>query len=136
MDARLKARLKTTGANKPVDLERLRISESEGLLQHLVSVRGRLYRALDTAEEIGNPTDVARVSQPLHKNLELTAKLLGDLRTGSTINHLTLITAPEYHHLRTGLVQCLRPFPEAREAVLDLLQSLERVERPALEHSA
>jgi hypothetical protein len=135
MDAELKARLKTTGADKPVDLDRLRISESEGLLQHLVSVRGRLYRALDAAEAIGNPADVARIAQPLHKNLELTAKLLGDLKTGTTVNNLTLIAAPEYHQLRTGLVQCLRSYPEAREAVLELLQRIEQIERPALEHS-
>lgn len=134
MDAELKARLKTSGQDQPVDLERLRITESEGLLQHLVAVRGRLYRALDNAEVIGIPADVAKVAGPLHKNLELTGKLLGDLKTGSTTNNV-LILSPQYHELRTGLVQALSPFPEARVAVVALLQRLEHVERPALEHT-
>jgi hypothetical protein len=133
MDAALKARLMTTGTDSPVDLEQLRITESEGLLQHLVALRGREYAMLDKCEKLGHVGDFSRIDARLHKNLELTAKLLGDLQTGTTINHNTLILSPEYHQLRTGLIQALKHYPEAREAVALVLQDLERVERPALE---
>lgn len=130
MAAKLKARLMATGADDPVDLDRLRISESEGLLQHLVAVRGRLYRALDTAEGL-SPGDVARVAAPLHKNLELTGKLLGDLRTGGTqITNNTLVLTAEYHQLRVGIVAALKPYPQAREAVANVLQRLETIKPP------
>ena len=134
MSPELRARLKATGANEPVDLDKLRITESEGLLQHLIAVRGRLYRALDDAETVGSPVDVARVAGPLHKNLELTAKLLGDLKVGGTVIQNNLFLNSEYHELRTGLVQCLKGHPQARIEVTRLLQGLELKQTQVLEH--
>ena len=45
----LTAVLRTRGRMTPTDLENLRQAESEGVLQHLVAVRGRLYGLMDAA---------------------------------------------------------------------------------------
>lgn len=131
MSKELKARLKAAAFDPEVDLDAIRIEESESLLSHLRAIRARLYRGIDNAETFGNLSDLAKMSGQIHKNIELTGKLVGDLRTG-TVNNM-LILAPEYHQLRTGLVLALKPYPKARLAVTQLLQTLE-ADTTAIEH--
>jgi hypothetical protein len=56
--------------------------------------------------------------------LELTAKLVGDLGSGSTTINNVLVM-PEYVEMRVALVQALAPFPDAKIAVAQVLHSLE-----------
>lgn len=134
MSPQLTAQLMQRGRLSEVDLEQLRITESEGILHHLVATRGRLYKAMDAADELGNHMDAARISGVLLKNLELTAKLLGDLQTGSS--QVNILVLPEYHGLRVAIMQALKMFPEARAAVAQALQNYESPDVPALEGSA
>ncbi|MFL6587205.1 MAG: hypothetical protein ACJ8GV_10030 [Luteimonas sp.] len=131
MSVQLKAQLMTRGRLTEIDLDQLRETESEGLLHHLVASRGRLYRAMDEADEQGKNLEVARITGVLLKNLELTAKLLGDLHGGSS--QVNILVLPEYHGLRTAIMQALRPFPAARAAVAHALQSYETPQIPAID---
>lgn len=107
-----------------LDLDKLRGTESQSLLAHLVSIRWRLFGALDVAESGGDGNMLARIAGQLHHNLELTGKLLGDLGVGSTtINNVLLV--PAYVNMRVELVRALAPFPQAREAVAAVLHRLE-----------
>lgn len=133
MTPELMKRLKASAFDPEADLDEIRIEESESLLSHLRAVRARLYRGIDNAEEFGNLADLAKMSGQIHKNIELTGKLVGDLRTGTVINNNTLVLTSEYHKLRTGLVLALKPYPKARAAVSRFLQSLE-AEQPVIEH--
>ena len=133
MTSALKARLKATGVDDPADLDQIRIEESEGLLHHLKAVRARLYRVIVSAESFGNLSDVSKMAGLIHRNFELTGKLVGDLKTGTTIQN-TLILTGEYHKLRTGLVQALKPYPKARLAVAQFLQTLEEEQTLIIEH--
>src|SRR5262249_42733501 len=89
------------------DLEALKRTESEDLLQHVIHERARLQRLADVAELVGNLQDSTRASRASLEAIELTAKLLGDLRLGSTttINHFTL--SPDWHKLRSVIVRSL-----------------------------
>ena len=107
-----------------VDLDKLKETESQSLLAHLVSLRHRLFAALDTAEEYQDGGMLTRVSSQLHANLELTARLLGDLGVGSTTN-VNVLVLPAYVEMRVAVVQALAPFPEARQAVAAALHQLE-----------
>jgi hypothetical protein len=107
-----------------VDLERLRTDESASLLSNLVALRHRLFAGLDAAEEAGDANMVARVSNQLHRNFELVAKLLGDLNVGTTINNNVLIL-PAYIELRVQVTRALSAYPEARQAVAAVLHQLE-----------
>lgn len=133
MPPQLLAALKTRGRATEIDLDHLRVTESEGLLQHLVALRGRFYRLLDSAEELGDFSAAARTGGQLLKNLELTAKLLGDLQTGSQQVTQNILVLPEYHGLRTAIVQALSSHPEARSKVIAALQHFEA---PAIEGEA
>jgi len=67
---------------------------------------------------------ISRVAGQLHRNLEITGKLLGDLSVGSTMITNILIQ-PAYVEMRVELVRALAPFPEARQAVAIVLHAIE-----------
>ncbi len=134
MSDALKARLFLRPKETDIDLEQLRITESEGLLQNLVAQRGRLYALADKAGELGDISGETKVHGQLSRNLELTGKLLGDLNTGTHNVTNNILVAPQYHEMRTALIQALKPFPEARKAVTAALQRMEAIEPPAIEH--
>jgi hypothetical protein len=112
------------GPDLNIDLDKLRETESQSLLANLIAIRRRLFAAFDLGEEYGDVGMVARVASQLHSNLELTGKLLGDLGTGSTTFNSVLIM-PQYVEMRIGLVNALRPFPEAARAVASVLHTIE-----------
>jgi hypothetical protein len=128
MPPQLSAALAATGFPTCVDLEALRKAESEGLLQTLVAQRGRLYRLLDAAEEVGDLKAAAAVHGRIDANVNSVARLLGEITTHSQTTVNNLLVAPEYVLLRSALVQALRPYPDARKAAAKVLRNLEGAE--------
>ena len=94
-------------------------AESDRLL---VALRLRLFGALDAAEENGDGHMLSRISGQLHHNLEITGKLVGSLASGAT--SVTNVFRPTFH-LRVELVRALAAFPDARQAVAQVLHRLE-----------
>ena len=119
----LRARL-IAGPDLAIDLDRLRETESQSLLVHLVSLRHRLFATLDVAEELGDGRMLSTRSSQLHKNLEITGRLLGDLAVGHS-SVTNILISPQYVELRHALVAALAAFPEARQAVAAVLYRLE-----------
>lgn len=113
------------GPDLEIDLNKLRETESQSLLANLIAIRRRLFASLDTAEECGDGNMISRVAGQLHRNLEITGKLVGDLAMGgTTINNVLIL--PAYVEMRVELVRALAPFPDARQAVAAVLHTLER----------
>ena len=123
MPAQLRAKL-IAGPDLDIDLERLRETESQSLLVHLVSLRHRLFATLDLMEENGDAHGLATLSSQLHRNLEITGRLLGDLMVGNS-SVTNILVSPAYVELRHALVGALASFPEARVAVAAVLHRLE-----------
>jgi hypothetical protein len=123
MPAQLKAAL-LAGPDLGIDLDKLRETESQSLLANLIAIRRRLFASLDTAEECGDGNMISRVAGQLHRNLEITGKLVGDLANGSTTINNVLVM-PAYVEMRVELVNALRPFPEAARAVASVLHMIE-----------
>jgi hypothetical protein len=65
---------------------------------------------------------VLKTADRLQSNLELLAKLLGELDDRPQIN---LLVAPEWHKVRAALLDALLLFPDARTAVVTRLKGLE-----------
>jgi hypothetical protein len=130
----LRAKL-LAGPETDIDLDRLRETESQSLLANLVSLRHRLFATLDTAEEAGDGNMVSRLAGQLHRNLEITGKLLGDLGVESTTINNVLIM-PQYVELRCELVRALAPYHEARQAVAAALHQIESKAAKAIEADA
>jgi hypothetical protein len=124
LPAQLRAKLVAGPDLDGIDLPRLRETESQSLLLHLVNLRHRLFAALDAMEEFGDAGGLTSVSAQLHRNLEITGKLLGDLAVGSS--HVTnILVSPAYVEARGAIVGALRGFPEAARAVAAALHGLE-----------
>lgn len=133
VEASLMATARPTG----VDLEALRESESESLLQNVVYQRARLFTLLDEAEELGDVRAAAQVHGRITSNAEFTARLLGEINQVTQNVTNNILISDEYLRLRSALIQALRPYPEARQAVARVLQEREAVEAPerVLEHA-
>ena len=113
-----------------IDLDALTKSESEGLLQNLVAARADLWHIAKLAQDQDDLHVAVNAHGRLTKNLELTAKLCGELRVGSQTTINTLIVSPEYMQVRSTLLQALKPYPEAARAVSEALQQIETAEDP------
>lgn len=133
MTPELQASLITRGRMNPTDLENLRLVESEGSLQHLVTVRGRLYRLMDYAESIGDYKGAATIGARIVDICESISKLLGDIKTGTVNVHNTLVLSPEFHGFRVSIMAALRQFPEARDAVAMAMERYRTPELPSAE---
>jgi hypothetical protein len=140
-----KDKLRVGASDLKVDLDTLKRAESESLLQNLIAERARLQRIADLCEGVGNFQDATRASTAVVRVLELVAKYLGELKTGSTSVTQNFLLAPDWVNLRRAIATALRPFPEAQRAVLEAVRAHESsagveinahhaVERPALEH--
>ncbi len=108
-----------------LDIERLRRDESESLLQTLVHHRARLWALVDEAENIGD----LRAASSLHGRVidlwELEAKFLNELTDGDITITQNILVLPGYIQARTVILQALRPFPEAAQAVSGALREIE-----------
>ena len=114
-------------AQKPteVDLEALQASESEGLLAQLVAQRARLQTYAEQALELGDTKAAVAVERGVIANLELVAKLLGQLVTRHEVRSTSILVSHDYLQLRSVLVKALQPFPDAARAVGAALHRLE-----------
>jgi hypothetical protein len=84
---------------KEAHLDQLRIDESEGILGNLAHQRARLLVCQDESMEAGAFIDVNRISNTIHKNIELTGKYLG-LFAQHHVSSQVNITPEDYLRLR------------------------------------
>ena len=111
---------------REIDLEQLRVSESEGLLSQLVTQRARLQSTSELAAEMGDVRGAVQAESAITKNLALVGQLLGQLVTRHEVRSTSLLVSPDYLRLRQVLMTALEPFPEARQAVGRALLALEK----------
>ena len=119
----------------PVDRQRLasRVAEeSESILDHYKAVRSGLYDLYSAALEAGDRVTGAMVAGRLHENLAAIAKVTGAIASSPLVQHNTVnyfASDPKFAEFQSLLIAVLRPFPQARAAVID---AFERLESPAL----
>jgi hypothetical protein len=119
----------------PQALEEAAKDASVSLVDHYKIIRGRLYRIFDGATEAGDRYAVALLAGKLHENLRDSARLSGQLTSAAahvigTQNNL-IIGDASYLKAVTAIVAALRPFADARAAVLAVLKQIEHQPEPA-----
>ena len=100
------------------------------MLSRLVRQRVSLLALIEKMGET-DPRGAVQGHKALLFNLEVEGKLLGEIGrvAPATINQ-NLIVSADYLKLRQLLLSALRPFPQARAAVLAALRSVESVSDP------
>jgi len=107
------------------DLEKLRIDESEGLLQNIATQRARLLLMQDSAMEAGDHSIATLISGRILQTVELAGKYLGEFAQHQIRTTVSVLIQPEYLEMRSALVSALAPYPEARRAVTAALHATE-----------
>jgi len=121
------------GTSRLEDLKVKAEDEAASILDNLRYVRAVLYRGLDAAVETGDKYGIALLSDKIMACLRDTGRITGEiakLSGGITVNN-NLFISPEWRDAAQAIVAALRPFPEARLAVVGALRTLEDG-RPAL----
>ena len=99
----------------------LRDATADDLLAQVRSLQGRALAILDRAEKAGDLRTALGAIREARGNLELLAKLLGELNDAPQVN---ILVNPEWVSVRGVLLGALGPYPDARAAVAGALASL------------
>jgi hypothetical protein len=94
------------------------IAEADSLLDQVRDLQSRAYAILNRAEKTGELRTALSAIREARGNLELLAKLLGELDERPVVN---LNLSPEWLELRTVIVGALGAHPEALRAVVGAL---------------
>jgi hypothetical protein len=93
--------------------------EADNLLDQVGDLQRRALAILDKAEEVGELRTALSAIREARGNLELLAKLLGELDERPVVN---VLLSPEWLELRAVIVGALEPHPEALRAVVGALE--------------
>jgi len=94
------------------------VAEADDLLGQVQDLQARTLAILEAAEGSNQHRTALSAIREARSNLELLAKLLGELDERPVVN---LNVSPEWLELRAVIVGALEPHPEARGAVLRAL---------------
>lgn len=117
----------------PTELDALREREGRGLLAGLADQRARLRSIGDTAASGGDFKSAIAAEARITAIFELIGKLCGELINRSEVRNVSLLVSPDYHRLRTVLLETLRAHPAAMR---DVAAALARMENEALSEPA
>jgi len=98
------------------------VAQADTLLEQVRDLQERALDILDKAEEAGELRTALGAIREARGNLELLAKLLGELDERPTVN---VLLSPEWLELRAVIVTALEPYAQARESVLRALDGAE-----------
>lgn len=99
--------------------EAAELAEADSLLRQVKGLQAKTLQTLLDAEKKGDHRTVLMAVREARGNLELLAKLLGELQQEGTIN---LVVAPEWVRLRGVIVLALAQYPDAQAALVAALE--------------
>lgn len=112
-------------------------AQAKRIAEHAVAVEAKQERhAIDTVQQLrainvaclevlrearasGKSMMLLQAVDRIARQIELQAKLLGQIQDGATVNVAVL---PEWHGIRQVVLQALGPYPQARLAVAEALK--------------
>lgn len=124
--ARLKRAFESRETRQAVELVQHRaeerakdIGQAIDVVRQLQAINSACLEVLQKARTDGKHALSLQAVDRIHKQIELQAKLLGDLQdSGPQVN---VLIAPEWHEVRVVVLRALERFPEARTAVAEVL---------------
>jgi hypothetical protein len=97
------------------------VAVADDLLDQVRDIQARTLAILEAAEETRQHRTALSAIREARSNLELLAKLLGELDDRPVVN---LLVSAEWLELRAVIVGALEPHPDARGAVLRAIEGV------------
>ena len=97
---------------------------ADDLLDRVESIYNKAWELVNRAEEKGSFQPAVSALKECRSCLELIGKLVGELKTGSTVN---IHYNPQWVELRGTIFSALEEFPEARLKLAEKLSEVEEV---------
>ena len=88
----------------------------------LKAINGAALSVLKEARETRDGDLALKAIDRIQRQIELQAKLIGELSDGNTVN---VVVSADWIEIRSAILVALQPFPEARHAVAGSLQVIE-----------
>jgi hypothetical protein len=98
------------------------VRQAIDVLGQLKAINGATLQVLSDARKVGDGDLALKAVDRVQRQIELQAKLLGELDERPTVN---VLVAPEWLLVRSTLLDVLQGYPEARQAVAARLVTLE-----------
>jgi transposase-like protein len=86
----------------------------------LRAINAACLEVLKQARQDGKPGVLLRAVDRIARQIELQARILGEIQEGPTVNVAVL---PEWRGIRQRLLEALRPYPQACRAVVEALKA-------------
>lgn len=93
---------------------------ADQLLARVEAIHEKAWDLVSKAEAKGSFQPAVGALKEARSCLELIGKLLGELKTGTTVN---IMYNPEFIQVRHVITEALQPYPEARQAVVKALET-------------
>lgn len=95
------------------------LGQAIDVVRQLKAINAACLEILQRSRADGKHSVSLRAVDRIQKQIELQAKLLGELQEqGPQVN---VLVAPEWHEIRVHVLHALAPYPEARAAVAEAL---------------
>jgi len=101
------------------------IDQADKLLDRVEGLYDKAVIIMEKAESEGKYGNAVQAIKEARSNLELVARLIGELKSGV---HVNLTYSPQWVTLRQVLVNTLEPYPEIQGKVVEALEEAEYVE--------
>jgi len=98
------------------------VAQADGLLDRLLALSRETAEILEEARQAKHHELALKSIGRIERQIELQARLLGELKDGQPVNVLIL---PEWSRVRSVLIEALKPYPDARAAVSTALLAVE-----------
>jgi hypothetical protein len=103
--------------------EREDVSQAIDVVKQLKAINGATLAILKEARADKNGELALKAVDRIQRQLELQAKLLGELQQEGTIN---VTVSPEWLSIRAVILQAVTPYPDAAKAITAALSASER----------
>jgi hypothetical protein len=98
------------------------VAHAIDIVRQLKAINVASVSILAEARKVGDPTTALRAIDRIQRQIELQAKLLGELDERPVVN---VLVSAEWLQVRSVLLSALYPYPDARMAVAGALTALE-----------
>ena len=119
----LRAAIATKVLDREDDVRTAILEEGDGIVGSLKAIRSPLFALFLTAFDATDGRVAAALAGRLHENLQIAAKLTGELAPHAGISITNVLLSPDFMRLRQQLLDALKCHPQAAQDVAAIFRA-------------